>query len=645
MDFFEHQDKARRNTGLLILYFGLAVLCIFGALFTLASYFLSRDPYSEKILWDIGLAVQVALGTGLFVGLGSLYKIATLNGGGKVVAESLGGNPLYPGTDDPKEKRLLNIVEEMAIASGTPVPPVYLIEENSINAFAAGHSPENAVIGVTRGCIDKLNRDQLQGVMAHEFSHILNGDMRMNIRLIGVLHGILLIAGLGYFLMRIAPYLGGGRRNRESGGLGIALLVAGIGMLVIGYVGAFFGGLIKAAVSRQREFLADASAVQFTRNPQGISGALKKIGGLTEGSRIEAPKANECSHMFFGASVASLFATHPQLEKRIRRIDPNWKGSFPDTENLAEHPDTTEFVGASGFLGKIEKAAKSKPKAGTRTRTRTARPREAIRSAGNPTQAHVEHARKVITKTPAALLDQVREPFGARCVIFALLLDEVDKLVRDKQIALLLRQTERGSVEETETASSRLPDLSSEQKFALVAMAAPALTHLSPGQYAAFRNTVEHLVAADKRLDLFEWSMRKVIDHDLGRRFSKRRSPHGSASIRRLLPDCLLVLGTLARHGQDGMEPEPSFNAGASALTRSKTLSLPSVKECGVTQLNEAVTRLERLTPLEKRSLLEACSRTIDFDGKATEVEVQVLRGVAAGISCPLPPVTAEIDS
>ena len=214
MDFFEHQDKARRNTGLLILYFGLAVLCIFGALFGLASYSLSRDPYSERILWDIGLAVQVALGTGLFVGLGSLYKIATLNGGGKVIAESLGGNPLYPGTNDPKEKRLLNVVEEMAIASGTPVPPAYLMEEKSINAFAAGHSPENAVIGVTRGCIDKLNRDQLQGVMAHEFSHILNGDMRMNIRLIGVLHGILLIAGLGFFLMRIAPYLGGGRRNR-----------------------------------------------------------------------------------------------------------------------------------------------------------------------------------------------------------------------------------------------------------------------------------------------------------------------------------------------------------------------------------------------------------------------------------------------
>ena len=635
MDFFEHQDKARRNTGLLILYFGLAVLCIFGALFTLASYFLSRDPYTEKIVWDMVLAGQIALGTGLLVGLGSLYKITTLNGGGKVVAESLGGKPVHPGTLKPKEKRLLNIVEEMAIASGTPVPPVYLMEEKSINAFAAGHSPENAVIGVTRGCIEILNREQLQGVMAHEFSHILNGDMRMNIRLIGILHGILLIAGLGYFLMRIAPYLGGGRRNRESGGLGIALLVAGIGMLVIGYVGAFFGGLIKAAVSRQREFLADASAVQFTRNPQGISGALKKIGGLAEGSRIEAPKANECSHMFFGASVSSLFATHPKLEKRVRRIDPNWKGSFPDTDNLAEHPNTTEFVGASGFLGKSGKASKSQPKAGT------ARPRDAIRSAGNPTQAHVEHARKVITKTPSALLDQVREPFGARCVIFALLLDEVDKVVRDKQFALLHRQTERGSVEETETAFSRLSDLSSEQKFALVEMAAPALAHLSPGQYAAFRNTVEHLVAADEHLDLFEWSLRKAIDHDLGRRFSQRRPPHGSASIRRLLPDCLLVLGTLARHGQDGMAPEPSFNAGTSALTRSKALLLPSVEECGVAQLNEAVTRLEQLTPLEKRSLLEACSRTIDFDGKATEVEVQILRGVAAGISCPLPPVTA----
>ncbi|MBT5910140.1 MAG: M48 family metallopeptidase [Opitutae bacterium] len=635
MDFFEHQDKARRNTGLLVIYFGLAVLCIFGALFVLVSYFLSRDPYSEKIIWDLQLGLQIALGTGLLVGLGSLYKIATLNGGGKVVAESLGGKPLHPGTLEPKEKRLLNIVEEMAIASGTPVPPVYLMEEKSINAFAAGHSPENAVIGVTRGCIEILNREQLQGVMAHEFSHILNGDMRMNIRLIGILHGILLIAGLGYFLMRIAPYLGGGRRNRESGGLGIALLVAGIGMLVIGYVGAFFGGLIKAAVSRQREFLADASAVQFTRNPQGISGALKKIGGLSEGSRIEAPKANECSHMFFGSSVASLFATHPKLEKRIRRIEPNWKGEVPEENNPTKSIHATKSSAISGLMN--NKGIGSK-KTLTETSSQSRHSQGTILHAGNPTQAHVSHARQIISETPSALLAKVREPFGARCVVFALLLDKEKKVIREKQIAFLHEQSERGSVEETENAAILIAGLSSEQKFALVEIASPALEHLSNGQYATFRSIIEHLVAADERLDLFEWSLRKVIDHDLGRRFTRKHSSQGSASVSRLLPECMLILGSLARHGQEGEAPEPAFRSGASALTRKLSPELPKAEDCGVTQLNAAVDRLKKLTSLDKRSLLEACSRTIDHDGKATDVEIQILRGVAAGISCPLPP-------
>ena len=581
MNFFEHQEKARKKTGLLVFYFFLAVLCIFG-----------------------------------------------------VVAESLGGRLLLPNTRDLQEKRLLNVVEEMAIASGTSVPPVYLMDEKAINAFAAGYSPENAVIGVTRGCIEKLNRDQLQGVMAHEFSHILNGDMRMNIRLIGILHGILLLAGIGYFLMRIGSHSSRGR-SREGGGLGVALLVGGLGMLVIGYVGSFFGGLIKAAVSRQREYLADASAVQFTRYPEGIAGALKRIGGFSEGSKVTAPNAAECSHMFFGASVASLFATHPPLGKRIRRIEPNWQGAFPKTDGITESAAASEFAGVSNLAGKRT----SKPKIATDPVPPQLQ--KALRAAGNPTQEHVEHARQVIAETPQELLDRIREPFGARCVVYALLLDEGDKTVREKQVAFLGQQTESGTAEETDKAASLLPNLSSEQKFALVELASSALAHLSSGQYATFRGTVDHLAAADKRLDLFEWSLRKVIDHDLGRRFSPKRSPHGSTSARRLLPDCLLILGALARHGQDGGDPKPAFRAGTSALTRKGDAHLPSAEECGVAQLDEAVNRLERLTPLDKQALLEACERTIAHDGKATDVEVQILRGLAAGLSCPLPPATS----
>ena len=634
MNFFEHQEKARKKTGRLLFYFFLAVLCIFGALYSVASFAITKE-----IGWNGEVAGFVAIGTVAVVGLGSLYKITSLAGGGKVVAESLGGRLLLPNTRDLQEKRLLNVVEEMAIASGTPVPPVYLMEEKAINAFAAGYSPENAVIGVTRGCIEKLNRDQLQGVMAHEFSHILNGDMRINIRLIGILHGILLLAGIGYFLMRIGSYSSRGR-NREGGGLGMALLVGGLGMLVIGYVGSFFGGLIKAAVSRQREYLADASAVQFTRYPEGIAGALKRIGGFSEGTKLGSPNAAECSHMFFGASIATLFATHPPLEKRIRCIEPNWQGGFPDTDNLTEHPDASEFAGASGFAGKRTRKPKAS-KSPQEADPAPPQPKEVLRAAGSPTQVHMEHARRVIAETPQSLLDQVREPFGARCVVYALLLDAKDKAVREKQVAFLSQQTERGTAEETDKAASRLPNLSSDQKFALVELASPALAHLSSGQYATFRGAVDHLAAADERLDLFEWSLRKVIDHDLGRRFSPKRPPHGTTSVRRLLPNCLLILGALARHGQGGVAPEPAFRAGTSALTRKGDARMPSAEECGVAQLDEAVNRLERLTPLDKRALLEACERTITHDGKTTDVEVQILRGVAAGLSCPLPPATS----
>ena len=251
------------------------------------------------LVTDPQLLVISVVGTLVIVGGGSLNKMVQLRGGGQTVAEELGGRLLTAGTADPVERRLLNVVEEMAIASGTPTPPVYLMDrEDGINAFAAGFSPTDAVIGVTKGTATQLDRDELQGVIAHEFSHILNGDMRLNIRLMGLLHGILIIGMLGYFLLRLSFYTGGGRRSR-SGKEAIPIMAIGAGLAVIGFAGTFFGNLIKAAVSRQREFLADASAVQFTRQPDGLAGALKKIGGFSAGSSIENPNAPEASHMFF----------------------------------------------------------------------------------------------------------------------------------------------------------------------------------------------------------------------------------------------------------------------------------------------------------------------------------------------------------
>ena len=323
-DFFTHQDQARRNTTRLEVLFVLAVLALILSIDLLLAAtlgYLARDPRTGAVDWslafDPGIVVLSALGTLSVVGGGSLFKTAQLRSGGHVVAEELGGRRLHPDTADPTEQKILNVVEEMAIASGTATPPVFLLDsEQGINAFAAGFTPSDAVIGITRGAAERLTRDELQGVVAHEFSHILNGDMRLNIRLMGILHGILIIGMLGYFILRMTASSGRGRRSSRGGGGGavVAILALGAGLMAVGFFGTLFGNLIKAAVSRQREFLADASAVQFTRQPSGLAGALKKISGLAAGSRIENPNAPEASHMFFGRATggfAGLFSTHP----------------------------------------------------------------------------------------------------------------------------------------------------------------------------------------------------------------------------------------------------------------------------------------------------------------------------------------------
>ena len=346
MDFFEQQDQARAKTGTLVFYFLMAVVCIIIAIFALFStVFMQMEEY-RSLAWSIDLALMTTFGTVSVVALASLGRIASLSSGGSTVAEALGGKLISPNTGNPFERRILNVVEEMAIASGTPVPPVYLMEEEGINAFAAGFAPRDAVIGITRGCATKLTRDQLQGVVAHEFSHILNGDMRINIRLTGVLFGIVFLARIGEIMLYAGRGSSHRRRSKDDGGGAFVLI--GIGLVVIGLIGGFFGSLIRAAVSRQREFLADAAAVQFTRNPDGIAGAQTNRWIFL---RVEhrGCGAKDFSHMFFGSAMSSMFATHPPLPVRILRIDPNWKNTYPNTDEISEQ--VTEFSGLSGVSG------------------------------------------------------------------------------------------------------------------------------------------------------------------------------------------------------------------------------------------------------------------------------------------------------
>ncbi len=641
MDFFEQQDKARGLSGYLILLFGFAVLCIIISIFCLTSFAVGFERDLAALAWTFELAVISTIGTVIAVFIASVIRISWLSQGGKVVAESMGGQRLNQNTKDPLSRQILNVVEEMAIASGTPVPPVYLMDEQGINAFAAGYSPRDAVIGVTRGCATKLNRDQLQGVMAHEFSHILNGDMRINIRLTGIIFGIVFLASIGRILTNVAYISGGRRRNGKDGGGG-ALVILGIGLLIIGGIGGFFGSMIRASISRQREFLADASAVQFTRNPDGIAGALKRIGGYSHGSKLQSAGAQEFSHMFFSSGISNMFATHPPLPIRIKRIDPNWKNAYPDTDKISETASqSSQLAGVSGFTGTSDNGSRSQnqpqPQTGSSGQERSHSAQTFLKNEGKIDDEKLAQVRSLIASIPANLVEQAKEPFGARCLLFALLIDNQNLEARKRQAQMIEQQAEEGTLYQTEKIEPFLSNLSCEQKLVLVEESRPAISELSINQFSVFQKLIVQLIGADESIDLFEWCLHKVIEFDFGKQHYPRQL-HGRASIRSRISDCAVILGALSHYGQEGADPKPAFNQGIKALDRSGQIKLPAIQDCGLSSMDQAIERLNKMSATEKRSFINACARTIDHDGKTTDIEIQILRGIACALSCPLGP-------
>src|SRR5687767_2074493 len=429
MDFFAHQEAARRRTSLLLFYYVLAVVFLVAATYAAVMFvFLWRGNSSgnQVPLWNPKAFAGASLGTLAVVLLGSLWRMLELRQGGAAVAQMLGGTPVGTTPADANEHKLRNVVEEMSIASGTPVPEIYVLEEEQgINAFAAGHSTSDAAVGVTRGCIQKLSRDELQGVIAHEFSHILNGDMRMNIRLIGVLHGILCLYLVGRILLRVRASSSG---SRKKGGNPLPLF--GLILMAIGGLGVLFGRLIQAAVSRQREFLADASAVQFTRNPNGIAGALKKIGGSVYGSQLQTSQAGAASHLFFGNGLAEswfgLTATHPPLQERIKRIDPAFDGKFTKVQE-------DDWAKAADTL--VARMAMTNPPAFARAAaTASVRAERIVRRTGNPVQ--VSFAAGLLDALPSELRAAPANSLNATALMFALVLGHTIE-IREQQIAQL----------------------------------------------------------------------------------------------------------------------------------------------------------------------------------------------------------------
>ena len=645
MDFFEHQDAARRRTGRLIFYFILAVVAIVVAIYfvvLIALVFVGDsgqpghpNPYSQTP-WHPDLFALVALATIGVIFLSSLYKTSQLAAGGEAVALMMGGRLIDRQTRDPAERRLLNVVDEMALASGTPVPPVYVMDnEPSINAFAAGHQPGDAVIGVSHGCLEYLNRDELQGVMAHEFSHLLNGDMRTNLRLVGILHGILVIAILGWFVIRLMGHSGGSSRGEKNGGAMVAILAIGVGLLVIGSVGLLFGKLIKSAVSRQREYLADASAVQFTRLPDGIAGALKKIGGRPETSKINDAHAEEISHMFFGSALGSLgfhlFSTHPPLVRRIRQIDSSFDGKFPK-------------------LVKPVKVAAEPPK----PKQKPGRPFEALSVCGTTPLdpggvlgrigvlgvEQIAFAAMILDSMPAPLRDATAEPYGARAVIYAVLLSQDAEVIR-LQLDALRPKAEELSYRETERLAPLINGLPQEARLPLVETTLPALKQLSPDQYTRFRANVDILIKADDKIDLLEYAVQAMLLGQLDVQFGLSRP--NTVRHRRLdplLPSVVGLLSILAYAGQtDEADVKRAFEKGMEEIGRKATPLAKSA--CSMSNFDAALKALARANPDLKRQIFSACVACVAADGKVTPREGQLVQAIAAVLGVPIPPIGA----
>mgnify|MGYP005988244299 FL=1 len=640
MNFFESQDTAKRNTGKLIFLFVLAVLSLIivtnllvMAIFSFSGTGMTSMAATTRFQFDPMLFLVFCAVVTSVVVLVSLYKFSALSGGGARIAEMMDGRLLVSGSQDPAERRVLNIVEEMAIASGTPVPPVYLMEEDGINAFAAGYSPSDAIVAVTRGSIDTLSRDQLQGVIAHEFSHILHGDMRINIRLIGVLHGIMILGIIGYHLLRGSAY---SRRSKNSGGI----VFLGLGLVVVGFVGTFFGNLIKAAVSRQREYLADASAVQFTRNPDGIGQALMQIARHQNHSYLQNPNSAEISHALFEegqvSALSRLYATHPPLEERIRAILPSWNGDYEQSDW-----DRAALAADESKAAQSQQDQRAKATAILTGATGVLLADALVNQVGNPEGKHLAYADDLLKHMPPLYLDAAREPSGARAVVYSLVLSDTES-DRAEQLSILQNEADVGVYDELQHLLLSDQVVEAGQRLPLVTIALSSLRQLSQNQYRLFKSNFKQLIESDKKINLLEWSLQKIVVHHLDAVFEKKDAPYFGTKTLKSSGQSIAVLLSILSHStkQEGISLDEAFHAGADKLGLS--LDLVAVKDIDFDILNGALDALAELKPLKKPALLKACVSCITADGNIQAIETELLRAIAATIDCPMPPLLAD---
>jgi Zn-dependent protease with chaperone function len=667
VDFYSRQAAARGQTRWLVFAFAVSLLAIALALdFVLFTFFAARSGTDGISALDYaqsnpGQALFCTFAVMGVLGLASLYKSMELRGGGGVVARSLGGVRVSSDTTDLKLKRLHNVIEEMAIASGVPMPEVYVLEqESAINAFAAGHTPANAAVTVTQGALDRLSRDELQGVIAHEFSHVLNGDMRLNVQLMGWVFGLFVIALIGRMILQVSP-----RNRRNSNGL----VAVGFAVMVLGYVGLLAGRILQAAVSRQRERLADASGVQFTRNPQGLKGALVKIAALPEGSKLVAADAEQAAHMFFADALSRVFATHPPILERIRELDPHF--DLHELERVAAEPDQDpspeEFRGhgagvghaadvgqpadggqASGVgqipgLGQIPGIGRipglgQVPGAALSVGGYAA---EVVTHVGRPATADILHAQTVRLALPESLRGIIESTGKAQALVLALLVSR-EPAIRERQLAMLGKAAGPANLAVIEQMMPIAQGLAPMLRLPALQQMFPALRRATAAQRKGLAQLASELIHADARIDVFEFCLAKLLETLLNDQLDAR-APHGTLSLEDAENEIFVLFATLSQLGApDQRGARMAYEAGMVTVLPMRRPDYAQIEDWP-RKLGEALPRLEQLHPFAKKAVIEGLVKTISVDDVLTEEESELLRTVCALLHCPLPPLLPTV--
>jgi Zn-dependent protease with chaperone function len=630
MNFFERQAQARRNTTRLVVLFALAVLGIVIAVDLGVALVFGANAAT------LAMASLLTLGV---IGLGSLYRVASLRGGGEPVALQMGGVPVPEDTTDHHLRRLRNVVEEMSIASGVPVPKIYVMEhEAGINAFAAGYSPADAVIAVTRGALERLNRDELQGVIAHEYSHILNGDMRLNIRLVGVLFGILMLGLIGRKILQHSY----GFRGRD----GLPVLIAAMLAMLVGAIGLFFGRMIKASVSRSREVLADASAVQFTRQTSGLAGALKKIAGVEAGSRLaERADAEEVSHMLFGdgTGLRGLFATHPPLLQRIQALEPSFK---PDNlerlkaQWMAAPPDGLDEDVRLGLAH-----AHRGPALPLGDARLDVTPPMVAAQVAHPKNDDYLRADAIVMAIGEELHDIATRREHAMPLLLGLLLDGGARVRAMQHDEIVARLGKSLASEAGRLRDEHLENLHPMLRMPLAMIAFPVLRLRPRPELAIFLDTVHAVVHADGKVSLFEYCLGRMLETHLREALDpSRHARFGRRKPGNVKQEFATLLAVIAHAGNPGNPDEArrAYLAGMQrVLPRDHVPYAPPAE--GITALDDVWGPLDMLDPLAKEVMVEALTAAASHDGRISVAEAELLRTICAVLHCPLPPMLEHI--